>query len=64
MQKFTNVFGYFIGLVIAFFAASITQAQPAIPPLPEIQFAEIQAKEKFLGDRWSYLEAGPKLKPF
>lgn len=34
-----------------------------IPPLPEMSFASVVDKSKFLGDRWSYMESGDKNAP-
>jgi len=48
-------------LILAMSLATTASAQmipPLFPPLPELKFAEVVAKEKFLGDRWSYMEAG------
>lgn len=43
------------------FAAS--QTKLFVPPLPEMSYTRVTDTTKFLGDRWSYMEAGPKEAP-
>ena len=47
----------FCAIVAGMTLATSALAQ-SLPPLPELKFAQITAREDYLGDRWNYMEAG------
>lgn len=53
---------YVVAIVAITFLSSVS-AQESFPPLPDLRFAQIGAQAKYVGDRWSYMEAGAKERP-
>lgn len=53
----------FLLILFLFNGLSKAQGNLFIPPLPEMSFAQVVDKTKFLGDRWSYMESGMKESP-
>lgn len=63
MRRLASSFRLAVAIAIAASGCGVAHAKQASPPLPELQFAAIQAPEHFVGDRWSYMEAGRKNAP-
>ena len=58
MRLLSCVLAPAFGLALA--SPALAQSKAELPSLPDLKFAEITAasRDKFLGDRWSYMEAG------
>lgn len=56
---------YLLHITLVFLLPAVIQAQTKlfIPPLPELSFVKVTDTSRFTGDRWSYMEAGPKEAP-
>lgn len=53
----------YICLAVIYLTFTFSVTAQNFPALPELKFAEIVNKDKFLGDRWSYMESGSVEKP-
>lgn len=53
----------FSAVFVAFNVALFAQTPLFIPPLPEMNYVQVVDKSKFMGDRWSFMEAGDPSKP-
>ncbi|MCC6288407.1 MAG: alpha/beta hydrolase, partial [Chitinophagaceae bacterium] len=54
---------FYFPLFFLFSFALRGQGNLFVPPLPEMSYAPVAEKSKFLGDRWSYMEAGKTNSP-
>lgn len=59
MEKLLTI----LAIVLSTFNTLKAQTKLFVPPLPEMNYAQMVDKSKFNGDRWSFMEAGDPAKP-